>query len=118
MVDVVAISAFVVDGIPPARLPSQQAIAQVDIEIEALRAAADDRPEDARRWIRLGWALLLARRAAEATAPLQRGVTLAPTLGVGSLLLVLAHGLSGDNESAETTLGGLDASELLETLLD
>lgn len=116
--DAAAIRAFVVDGVPPSKLPSAAAVAQVDAEIEALRAAAGARPEDARRWIRLGWALLRAGRAADATLPLQRGMTLAPTLAIAPLLLVLAHGLIGDAEGARATLTGIDADELLETLLD
>ena len=116
--DDAAMRAFVTNGEPPALVPTAAAIAETDAEVEGLRRAAEDRPEDARRWIRLGWALLLANRPAEATAPLQRGVTLAPSLGVGPMLLVLAHGLCGDIEGARTALGGLGAAELLETLLD
>lgn len=116
--DAKAMLAFVADGVPPAKLPSEAAIAQADAAIEAFRDAAPARPEDARRWLPLGWALLLAGRASEATAPLQRGVTLAPTLSIGPLLLVLAHGLTGDQESARIVLGGMDTAELLESLLD
>ncbi len=116
--DDAAIRAFVLDGAPPALQPSAATMAQTDAGIESLRRATEERPEDARRWIRLGWALLIANRPGEATAPLQRGVTLAPTLAVGPMLLVLAHGLCGDLEGARTTLGGLGAAELLETMLD
>ncbi len=116
--DAKAMLAFVADGVPPAKLPSEAALARTDAAIETLRAATVERPEDARRWLRLGWALLLAGRPAEATGPLQRGVTLAPMLPVGPLMLVLAHGLAGDHESARTVLGGMDATELLESLLD
>lgn len=43
---------------------------------------------------------------------------LAPMLQFGPLMLLLAHGLTKDQESAKTVLGGMDATELLESLLD
>lgn len=59
-----------------------------------------------------------AGQPGEATGPLQRGLMLAPMLQFGPLMLLLAHGLTKDQESAKTVLGGMDATELLESLLD
>ncbi|MEY3011742.1 MAG: hypothetical protein RIT45_477 [Pseudomonadota bacterium] len=81
------------------------------------RAAALARPEDARRWIRLGWELLLAGQPVEATMPLQRGMTLAPMMPIAPVLLLLAHGLAGDVEGAQSLLDGIGSEDLLEPLL-
>lgn len=110
---------FVDEGLPTAIVhQGEVARAESDARVAALQAAADERPEDARRWIRLGWALLLANRAAEATTPLQRGMALAPRMPIVPMLLLLAHGLAGDVEGAEALLGGMGADDLLEPLLD
>lgn len=109
---------FLDHGMPPAQ-PADPSEVRADADrIKALRRAALERPEDARRWIRLGWELLLAGEPVEATIPLQRGMTLAPTMPIAPLLLLLAHGLAGDADGAQSLLYGLSAEDLLEPLLD
>lgn len=116
--DARSLQEFLDHGMPPAK-PADPVEVRADADrIKALRRAALERPEDARRWIRLGWELLLAGEPVEATMPLQRGMTLAPTMPIAPLLLLLAHGLAGDADGAQSLLDGLSAEDLLEPLLD
>lgn len=104
-------------GMPPAQ-PADPSEVRADADrIKALRRAALERPEDARRWIRLGWELLLAGEPVEATMPLQRGMTLAPMMPIAPVLLLLAHDLAGDVEGAQSLLDGIGSEDLLEPLL-